>query len=147
MGNEVKETIDLQYLERFDANSGLLQIKLGTLGITLCGPFAPGSKYALYLNKLGTLLALQEDPKGVELRPSGNKAKKMLCSKLMRVMIERGVELPQTADLVEQETPAGQPQIYAARLKMAIKQPDQDAPPPIPRRSTGRVRLAERSNA
>jgi hypothetical protein len=113
MPSPVSESIELKLFDRFDARTGQLSAKIGAMGICLQGPFEPGAKYALFLNKAGNLFAMQEDPQnGLELKRSGKSAKKFCCSRLVRAMIERGADIPQTVDF---ELKDG---VYTARLKM-----------------------------
>jgi len=127
MDNQVVTTVDLQYFERFDSTTSAMQIKIGTRQISLIGPFEAGRKYALYLNSPGSIIVLQEDPLGVELKQQGRNAKTLYVSKLLQILKERGVMIPQTADFQKQEQPTGQHPLYIGRLKTLDKQ-DENSP-------------------
>ena len=118
---EITESIDFKYFDRFDANTGMLQAKIGTTGISVTGPIEAGEKYAIFLNKAGNIMAMRPDPAGFEIRTIG-RGKRMICIPVINAMKKRDVIFPQTTDLVQQDD------AYIARLKTA-KQEDADEKP------------------
>jgi len=132
--NPVKTTIDLSYLDRFDAVQTAAEIKIGTTGVFFkgLGEKIPSRKAALFAGKPGKdslVIAVQESPDGFEIKES-SRGTRCCCSRFVRALLDRGVELPQTADLAwDTDTKA-----FTARLKLIVKPQTPGAPPQTLRR-------------
>lgn len=129
------KTIDLQYMDRFDTESGALQIKINTTGVffTGLGEKIPGRRVALYAGKPASsylIIAATEDEKGYEIKASARGAR-CCCSRFVSALIERGVELPQTADLSWDDRAGA----YVAELRLITTKGNGEEPP---RRKGGR---------
>lgn len=131
------EFIDLQYMDRFDAENGALQIKINTTGVffTGLGEKLPGRRVALYAGKPASsylITAAAEDEKGYEIKESA-RGVRCCCSRFVSSLIERGVELPQTADLSWDDRAGA----YVAKLRLITNKGNGEEPP---RRKGGRPR-------
>ena len=80
----------------------------------------------MYLNKLGTILALKPDEKGYPIKRvgQGRQARRVCCTAVLRALCQRGISLDQTVDLEYDE----QASAWVARLQAACEPSDKPRP-------------------
>lgn len=125
--NPVKTTVDLSYLDRFDATQTAAEIKIGTTGVLFkgLGEKIPSRKAALYAGKPAKdyiLIAVKEDQNGFEIKDSARGAR-CCCSRFVRALLDRGAELPQACDLAWDE----EAQAFTAKLKLVVQPKEEPA--------------------
>lgn len=100
---EPSRTPNKTSMDRFDKDSGKLEIKLSATGVTLPkgDEFEIGKTYALYLEKDGDGILIAKEETGFSVQKSGYKGggKSLYCKNAMDALAARGAKIPQTAAL------------------------------------------------
>lgn len=88
---------DLASMDRFDRDTGEIEVKLSSKCVTITGAQLPGTHFAVFINKVGTCLILKEDGRGYPVRRvgKGDASRTIFCTAAIAALAKRGVQIPQ----------------------------------------------------